>query len=159
MITTNLSPWSRIPRSRMQDTLRSCIQDTPRSRMQDTLRAAAPPAVVSLAIAVLLRFPPAQYSFYPQCPIHQLLHLQCPGCGATRALAALLRGHFAEAMHLNALVTLLLPFAAIYGILCYRRLLQSKPLRWPQPPPAVLYTAFALAAIFTVIRSIPYRLL
>jgi hypothetical protein len=131
---------------------------TPGSRMQDTFRAAAPPALIALAIAILLRFPPAQYSFYPQCPIYDLLHLQCPGCGATRAIGALLRGRFAEAMHLNALVTLLLPFATAYGILCYRRLLQSKPLHWPQPQPAILYTAFALAAVFTVIRNIPFRL-
>jgi len=143
MIRMNLSPRSRMPRS----------------RIQDTWRAAAPPALIALVVVVLLRLPPAQYSFYPQCPIHDLLHLQCPGCGATRAVAALLRGHFAEAMHLNALVTLLLPFATAYGILCYRRLLQRKPLRLPQPPPAVIYTAFTLAAVFTIIRNIPLRFL
>ena len=46
---------------------------------------------VALATVVLLRFPPAEYSFYPRCPIFASLHLLCPGCGATRALAALLR--------------------------------------------------------------------
>jgi hypothetical protein len=126
-----------------------------RSHTADTLRAAVPPAIVALAAIILLRFPPAQYSFYPQCPIHELFHLQCPGCGATRAVAALLHGHFTEAMHLNALVTLLLPFAAAYGILCYCRLLQRKDLRWPQPLPAVLYAAFAVATVFTVIRNLP----
>jgi hypothetical protein len=141
MILINPSLRSRIP-----------------NRIQDTTRAAAPPALIALVVTVLLRFPPAQYNFYPQCPIHDLLQIQCPGCGATRAVAALLRGHLAEAMHLNALVTLLLPFAAVYGILCYRRLLQRKPLRWPQPPPAVIYTAFTLVAVFTVIRNIPLRL-
>ena len=61
---------------------------------------------------VLLCFPPAQNNFYPKCPIYKLTHLQCPGCGATRA-AAVLRGDFAEAIHFNALVTLLLPFVAV----------------------------------------------
>ena len=58
------------------------------------------------------------------------LHLQCPGCGATRALAALLHGHVIEAMNFNALITLLLPFAAAYGIVCYIRLAaaQTHPL-------------------------------
>jgi hypothetical protein len=129
-----------------------------RSRTADTLRAAAPLAIIALAAILLLRFPPAQYSFYPQCPIYEMLHLQCPGCGATRAIAAVLHGHFLEAMSLNALITLLLPFAAAYGILCYYRLLQRKDLRWPQPPqppPAVLYAALAVAAIFTVIRNLP----
>src|SRR5437899_4406561 len=128
-----------------------------RSRTADILRAAAPPAIIAFAAILLLRFPPAQYSFYPRCPVHDLLGLQCPGCGATRALAAVLHGHFAEALHLNVLVTLLLPFAAAYGILCYSRLLQRKPLRWPQPQPAFIYTALTLAAIFTVIRNLPHQ--
>jgi hypothetical protein len=128
---------------------------TARSRSADIWRAAMPPAIVALAAILLLRFPPAQYNFYPQCPIHELFHLQCPGCGATRAIAALLRGHITEAMNLNALITLLLPFAAAYGIRCYCRLLQRKPLRWPQPPPAILYAALSVATIFTVIRNLP----
>jgi hypothetical protein len=126
-----------------------------RSRTADILRAAVPPAIIASAAMLLLRFPPTQYSFYPRCPVHDMLHLQCPGCGATRAIAAVLRGRFAEALRFNALVTLLLPCAAAYGILCYTRLLQRQPLRRPQPPPAIIYTALTLAAIFTVIRNLP----
>jgi hypothetical protein len=128
---------------------------TARCHIADIWRAAMPPAIVALAAILLLCFPPAQYNFYPQCPIHELFHLQCPGCGATRAIAALLRGHITEAMNLNALVTLLLPFAAAYGVLCYCRLLQRKPLRWPQPPPAIIYAALSVATIFAVIRNLP----
>jgi hypothetical protein len=128
---------------------------TAHGRIADILRGAMPPAIVALGAILLLRFPPAQHSFYPRCPIYELFHLQCPGCGATRAMAALLHGHFIEAMNLNALITLLLPFAAAYGILCYYRLLQRKALRLPQPPPAVLYAALALAAVFTLIRNLP----
>jgi Protein of unknown function (DUF2752) len=127
----------------------------PRSRTANILRAAMPPGIIALAAILLLRFPPAQFSFYPQCPIHELFHLQCPGCGATRAVAALLHGHFIEAMNLNALITLLLPCAAAYGILCYCRLLQRKPLRLPQPPPAVLYALLSVTAAFTIIRNLP----
>lgn len=128
---------------------------TVRDRTKDVCRAAVPPAIVALATILLLRFPPIQFSFYSRCPIHELFHLQCPGCGATRAVAALLHGHFTEAMHFNALVTLLLPFAAAYGILCYCRLIQRKPLRWPQPPPAVTYAALGVATVFTVLRNLP----
>jgi len=129
---------------------------TARNRTADILRAATPPAIVALAAILLLRFPPVRYSFYPRCPIHELFHLQCPGCGATQALAAVLHGHITEAMNLNALITLLLPFATTYGILCYcRLLLQRQALRWPQPPPAVIYAALTLATVFTVIRNLP----
>ena len=126
-----------------------------RRRIANTLLAALPAAIIALATMIVLRFPPAQHGFYPRCPVHELLHLQCPGCGATRAIAALLRGHITEAMNLNALITLLLPFAAAYGVLCYCRLLQRKALRWPQPPPAILYAGFTLAAVFTLIRNLP----
>jgi len=130
------------------------IAATP-SRIANILRAAAPPAVIAFAATVLLLFPPAQNSFYPQCPIHEYLHLQCPGCGATRALAALLHGHLAEAMHFNALITLLLPIAAGCSVFCYRSFLQRRIIRWPQPRPAVIYAGFTLTAIFTVIRNLP----
>jgi hypothetical protein len=130
----------------------------PRSRIADTLRGAAPSAVIALAIIILFRFPPDQYSFYPQCPIHEFFHLQCPGCGGTRAVAALLRGHLAQAMQFNALITLLFPFAAVYGIRSYGRLLQRKAIRWPHPSPAALYAAFSVAAVFTVVRNLPIHL-
>jgi hypothetical protein len=128
-----------------------------RSRIANALLAALPAAIIAVAMTIVVRFPPAQYGFYPQCPIHELLHLQCPGCGATRAVAALLQGHFIEAMKFNALITLLLPFAAAYGIFSYYRLLQRKPLRWPEPSPAVIYAAFTVAAVFTVIRNLPFH--
>ena len=124
------------------------------SRVADTLRAAAVPVIFTLAAVTLLRLPPAQHSFYPQCPIHEYLHLLCPGCGGTRALAAMLRGDFSEAMHRNALITLLSPLAAAYGILCYRSFIQRRPILWPQISPIVLYASFAVVALFTVARNL-----
>jgi len=127
------------------------------SRTAIALRAAAPLALLATVAIMLLRLPPAQSSFYPRCPIYEYLHLQCPGCGATRALAALLRGHFREAIHFNALVTSLLPIAAAYSTIWYRRLLQGEATRWPQLPQPVLYCAFGIAATFTILRNLPLR--
>lgn len=120
---------------------------------QAVLRAAAPLAIVALAIAMLLRFPPGEYTFYPQCPIFHYLHLQCPGCGATRALAALLHGDIAEALRLNALTTLLTPFAATYAAVCYRRFLQRE-LQLPRLPHSAVYAALSLAVIFSIVRNL-----
>jgi hypothetical protein len=126
-----------------------------RIRVRSIARAAAPLVVLSLAATVLLLFPPTRFSFYPQCPIHEYLHLQCPGCGGTRALVALLHGHLAEAFRFNALIALLLPVAAACGILCYSRFLQRKPLRWPQPSPLAMHAALAVTAAFPVVRNLP----
>jgi hypothetical protein len=67
----------------------------------------------ALALAALLRlFPPTRYPFYPPCPFHTLLGILCPGCGGTRALAALLAGRWAEAVRQNLLAVALAPALA-----------------------------------------------
>ncbi|QNI37220.1 DUF2752 domain-containing protein [Edaphobacter albus] len=103
----------------------------------------------SLIVILLLRFPPEQYAFlYPQCPIHHYLGILCPGCGTTRAIAALLRGHLLEALRFNALTTLSLPVIA--GWIIFAR----KPLQCPRIPQTILYSAFAVAIIFTIARNL-----
>ena len=126
-------------------------------RVGITLRATAPLALLAAGAAALLRFPPDDSTFYPQCPIFAALHLECPGCGGTRALASLLHGHVSEALHFNALITLMLPFALAYGIVCYRRLLRDKFFCWPQLPMAAIYTATAAAGLFAILRNLPTR--
>ncbi len=126
-----------------------------RERTGWMLRLVVPPAAVAFAVSVLLFFPPAQYGFYPRCPFHELFNLQCPGCGATRALAALLRGHLGEALRLNALTVLLSPFMASYGVICYRRLLRGEVMRLPQPRPVRIYATLVIAIVFTVVRNLP----
>jgi hypothetical protein len=125
-----------------------------RSRVAGAVRAVAPLAVIAVAAAVLLRFPPDRYTFYPQCPIYRYLHLQCPGCGATRALAALLHGHIAEALRLNALTTLLTPFAAAYAAFCYRSFLRREAIQLPRIPLPAVYTSLVAAVLFAIVRNI-----
>jgi hypothetical protein len=106
-----------------------------RRRRAETRLAAAFVCVAGVAV-LLLCFPPEQYGFYPRCPIHTYLHLQCPGCGCTRALAALLHGRVADAFHFNALLIAgVLPAAAVYAGLCLVRLLRREEFRWPAPHP------------------------
>ncbi|HEV2619118.1 MAG TPA: DUF2752 domain-containing protein [Acidobacteriaceae bacterium] len=107
-----------------------------------------------LGCAALLIFPPAITNFYPACPIHQLFGIECPGCGATRALAALLRGHLREALGFNGLVVLLLPAALGFAIHVYRRALQPGNFHWPHLPARAIYTTLAAAAAFTAARNL-----
>jgi hypothetical protein len=111
-------------------------------------------AAALLLCAALLIYPPTPSSFYPTCPIRQYFGIDCPGCGATRALAALLRGHLLEALRLNALFVLLLPFALAGAIETYRRALRPGQFHWPQPPAPAIYATLAAAAIFTIARNV-----
>ena len=126
-----------------------------RGRFAEILRAAAPLTSAATGVGVLLRFPPAQSDFYPKCPFYEALHLQCPGCGATRALAELLHGHFREAMYLNGLTTALLPIAVIGGVRWYCRYVRHEADHWPQLSRAAIYATLAAAMIFTVVRNLP----
>src|SRR5580692_7112989 len=61
-------------------------------------------------------FNPSAHSFYPVCQFHRLTGLNCPGCGATRALYALLHGNIATALRDNALFLFVLAAAGLRGI-------------------------------------------
>jgi hypothetical protein len=93
-------------------------------------------------------------SLFPPCPIHQLLGMQCPGCGATRAIAALLHGDLRAAFHLNSLFLCALPALILYAAIAYRRALAQRPFTWPRIPMPALYLALTAITLFTVARNI-----
>src|ERR1700743_2055126 len=52
---------------------------------------------------------PSRHAVYPQCLLYQTTGIYCAGCGATRAIHALLHGRVVEALHDNALFVAALP--------------------------------------------------
>ena len=110
-------------------------------------------AAVLGVLALVYRFPPTEYSFYPRCPIYLTTHWLCPGCGSTRALHSLLHFDIQAALHYNALFTLLFPFACLWlGFICYRtmRYDQFPKLAFPRSVAACLIVTVLL---FTVARN------
>jgi hypothetical protein len=74
------------------------------------LRRAAPVAV----LAALAAIPTEAVASLPvMCMWRTLLHLECPGCGMTRALSNALHGHLHAALACNRGVVLVLPAAFI----------------------------------------------
>lgn len=117
-------------------------------------------AVIVLSImvagiaAVVFFFNPATHKFYPVCQFHRLTGLNCPGCGMTRALYALLHGDLATAMHDNALLVIgllgLLVRGAWFALKSpgERAVLSFIPGRWLGP-------LLISALIFTILRNLP----
>jgi hypothetical protein len=61
-------------------------------------------------VILLLQFDPNKVGNpLPPCPFHWLTGLYCPGCGATRALHALLHGNFQKAFSMNIVFVFALP--------------------------------------------------
>jgi len=59
--------------------------------------------------AFLFTVNPSHYAVYPQCLLYNTTGIYCVGCGATRALYALLHGQVLTALHDNVLFVALLP--------------------------------------------------
>ena len=62
------------------------------------------------AAAFLFAVDPSHHAVYPQCLLYNATGIYCAGCGATRAMYALLHGRVLEALHDNALFVAALPF-------------------------------------------------
>jgi hypothetical protein len=125
----------------------------------------APPALTIFAAAVLgaaaigvcatvFFFNPGTHGFYPVCLFHELTGLNCPGCGSTRALFALLHGHFQLALKDNALFLLTLAVLAFWGVRIFLQKLKHQPATFSASPK--FFLAFLVVAIvFGVLRNLP----
>lgn len=88
------------------------------------------------------------------CPSRALTGLDCPGCGSTRCMAALLRGDVVGAVDQNLLAVVALPFLAwawwawLAGAWTDRRV--TSPLDRPGASLAVLVAV----VLFTVVRNV-----
>ena len=98
------------------------------------------------ACIVLLVVPPGSphAKWLPKCMFHQLTGLYCPGCGATRALSAMLHGDVKASLHNNLL---LFPLLALIAFMI------AKPGISLKRPVAIAVLAAVL--LFTVLRNIP----
>ena len=123
--------------------------------MRLSLKVKAHGIAVSLvaAAAVLYRFPPELYHFYPQCPVFRYLHMYCPGCGATRALYALFHGRLVEALHYNVFVVLVLPPVMYVLTKTYWRILRGEDFAWPEISPAAMNFLLFAGFLFALLRN------
>lgn len=123
----------------------------PKIHPANTRFAAIILAVTAAGIAAtVFFFNPAAHKFYPVCQFHRLTGLNCPSCGMTRALYALLHGDFSTALRDNALLVFGLAAMALRGIWFGVKKTGGEffPTQWLLP-------LLLFGIIFTVLRNLP----
>ena len=110
-------------------------------------------AGLAIAVGVQLVFDPFR-THIPLCIVHQLTGLDCPGCGAIRAVHSLLAGDLLLALRSNALLVLSLPLiAAGLAMWTVRRV---RGLRTDlMPSRTALLVMVGIAVLFGVLRNLP----
>ena len=111
-------------------------------------------AVLAAGIAAtVFFFNPALHRFYPVCQFHRLTGLNCPGCGATRALYALLHGQLSTALRDNAVLVGGLLVVAGRGAWFGAKKLRGQDAEFMRPK--FIWPLLVVVLVFTVLRNLP----
>ena len=88
-----------------------------------------------------------------QCPFPRLFHLYCPGCGGTRATAALLSGQLADAFRFHPMVPLTVGWLLVLDLVIALRIARNRehPLAFSH---AVWILPVVLFGLYAVVRDV-----
>jgi hypothetical protein len=94
--------------------------------------------------------------------LHSLTGLNCPGCGATRAVHALLHGDLRQALAYNVVFVFLLPLFVALAVRVWWAALRGKPVSGPRMPPWAIRAVLVIVLAFGILRNVsvyPFTLL
>jgi hypothetical protein len=114
-------------------------------------------AMVGLAVVsvVALLDPETRGGLSPGCPFRAATGLDCPGCGATRALYALTRGDVALAANHNLLLVTALPGIA-WAYVRWSLVRLGRSTRLPNVGPRLAWGITVVVITWAVARNLPW---
>ncbi|GHF62921.1 hypothetical protein GCM10018787_08760 [Streptomyces thermodiastaticus] len=129
-------------------------------RHRSLLARLAPPAGTLAAVAAAFAYvgtvDPNEPGHYPVCPLLHFTGLYCPGCGGLRSAHAVAHGDLIAALHDNALAVAGYAVFAVGWVLWTAAAVRGRPASRLVPSTAQLWCAGVLAAVFTVVRNLPF---
>jgi hypothetical protein len=109
-----------------------------------------------LALTLLCRYydPHGTNSYFPGCYFKEWTSLNCPGCGSTRCLYALLHLDLAQALAYNPLFVLALPYL-IFAVFCMLYTMWTGKLApYGRMPGWATKCLFAIIVCYWILRNI-----
>lgn len=131
------------------------VSQPPRSRWRVRLALVLLAAAVIPVAATVYNYPPSEYGFYPKCLFHLLTGMHCPGCGATRAVGALVQGDLPQALAYNVLLVVFLPVIVVAGYRQARQLWTGAPARGWRLSFWMSYAVMGLIVAYWFLRNVP----
>ena len=108
------------------------------------------------AFITVRQIDPSGSNIFPVCPFHAMTGLNCPGCGATRGMHALLNGDVLTALHFNAMLIVFVPLM-IYGIAALVLFgIRGRGLPVPRFATQGTWAFLVLMIAFGVLRNLPF---
>jgi hypothetical protein len=111
--------------------------------------------VVAAASAYVYAVDPNAHTTTPPCPLFALTGLDCPACGGTRAVHALLHGDVGQAFDHNVLALVLLPLAA-YALVAWAVGKAGHHLPMFRWRPWMTWGLGVVVIGFLVVRNLPF---
>ncbi len=132
------------------------LEDKISASTVERILAVAGIAAIGAGAFIVAYFNPTTAGFFPVCPLYYLTGIHCPGCGLTRGFHALFHGDVLTALHFNALLP---AYALVFGFMLVSMILvavRGRGLSWRIVPPSAMYGILILAAVFFVLRNLPF---
>lgn len=113
-------------------------------------------AIVAVAALLCIYWmDPGQVAWYPKCPIKLLTGWDCPGCGSSRALHALLHGEVGRALAFNPIWVVGIPYVLILSWLEYFGGKERCPqLRQAMTSRVAAWIILGVLGAYTVVRNL-----
>jgi hypothetical protein len=132
------------------------LEDKISASTVERILAVAGIAAIGAGAFIVAYFNPTTAGFFPVCPLYYLTGIHCPGCGLTRGFHALFHGDVLTALHFNALLP---AYALVFGFMFVLMILvavRGRGLSWRIVSPSAMYGFLILAAVFFVLRNLPF---
>ena len=119
--------------------------------------------VLALVGSLFLYYHSPEEKMWLVCVFYKLSGYYCPGCGSGRACYSILHGRLRQAFRYNPLLCILLPWFALYVVVCaVQWLLHGRETISRRIPVWATYILFLIIILYGILRNIdtyPFTLL